>query len=70
METKGVFSAKDRKKHLLIKEQHPELDIRFVFQRSTNALYKGSPTTYGEWCDEHGFKYADTTIPKEWLNHG
>ena len=28
----------DRKKHLLIKEQHPELDIRFVFSRAGNKL--------------------------------
>lgn len=28
IETKGVWDAEDRKKHLLIKEQHPNLDIR------------------------------------------
>ena len=27
IETKGVWDAEDRKKHLLIREQHPELDI-------------------------------------------
>ena len=30
VETKGRFVAADRKKHQLVKEQHPELDIRFV----------------------------------------
>lgn len=32
IETKGLFIASDRAKHLLIKEQHPDLDIRFIFQ--------------------------------------
>ena len=31
IETKGRFVLDDRKKHLLIKKQHPDLDIRFVF---------------------------------------
>ena len=30
IECKGFLKMVDRKKHLLIKEQHPELDIRFV----------------------------------------
>ena len=34
VETKGRFLPDDRKKHLLIREQHPELDIRFVFSNS------------------------------------
>jgi len=28
IETKGIFDNEDRRKHLAIKEQHPELDIR------------------------------------------
>ena len=32
IEAKGLFSASDRKKHKLIKEQNPDVDIRFVFQ--------------------------------------
>lgn len=67
VETKGRFVAADRKKHLLIKQQHPDLDIRFVFQRSQNTISKGSKTTYADWADKHGFKYADKEIPEEWL---
>ena len=33
IETKGFFDAEDRRKHLEIQKQHPELDIRFLFQR-------------------------------------
>lgn len=67
VETKGRFVAADRKKHLLIKQQHPDLDIRFVFQRSQNTINKGSKTTYADWAIKHGFKYADKEIPDEWL---
>ena len=31
IETKGLFTSPDRRKHVQIKKQHPELDIRFVF---------------------------------------
>ena len=31
VETKGIFSASDRRKHVEIQRQHPKLDIRFVF---------------------------------------
>jgi Phage endonuclease I len=39
VETKGAFPVADRHRHLLIKEQHPDLDIRFVFTRSAEPLY-------------------------------
>lgn len=67
IESKGIFEVEDRQKHLLIKHQHPDLDIRFVFTRSASKLYKGSPTTYAKWCETHGFQYADKFPPDEWL---
>lgn len=67
IEGKGIFDSDDRKKHVLIREQHPQLDIRFVFTNSKAKLYKGSPTSYATWCEKNGFKYADKTIPKDWL---
>jgi hypothetical protein len=67
VECKGVFESKDRTKHLLVKDQHPHLDIRFVFSRSSSPLYKGSDTTYAMWCEDHGFKYADKLVPQAWL---
>lgn len=68
VEAKGIFSSADRKKHLLVKEQHPDLDIRFVFSNSRNRLYKGSKSTYADWCNRHGFLFADKEIPIEWLS--
>jgi hypothetical protein len=66
IETKGRFIVSDRQKHLMIKEQHPDLDIRFVFSNPNSKLYKGSKTTYADWCDKHGFKWAKEEIPFEW----
>jgi len=67
VETKGRFVTADRLKHLKIRKQHPELDIRFVFDNSRQKLYKGSKTTYAMWCIKHDFRYYDKTIPDDWL---
>ena len=67
VETKGRFLGSDRTKHLLLKEQHPQLDIRFVFTNPNQKLYKGAKTTYGEWCEKHGFSFSKGSIPDSWL---
>lgn len=67
VETKGMFTNDDRRKHIAIKEQYPDLDLRFVFTNSRAKLYKGSKTTYADWCKKHGFLYADKIIPDDWL---
>lgn len=67
VETKGLFTAEDRRKHLLIKKQHANLEIRFVFESSKRRLSKVSKTTYGDWCTKYGFLYADKEIPESWL---
>lgn len=75
IETKGIWDYDDRYKHLLIKQQHPHLDVRFVFTRSKSRIRKGSKTTYADICNGLGrgpFKgvnwlYADKIIPRDWL---
>lgn len=67
IELKGRFTAVDRKKHLLIQEQRPDLDIRFVFMRAATKLSKASNTTYGMWASKNGFIYADKEIPTCWI---
>ena len=69
IEYKGYFKAADRKKHLLIRKQHPHIDLRFIFQVSTNRLNKKSKTTYADWCDRHNFLWAEGRIPKRWLKY-
>lgn len=68
IESKGRFVVADRQKHLFVKEQHPELDIRFVFSNSKQRISKASTTTYADWCIRYSFKYADKAIPKEWID--
>lgn len=67
IESKGRFLTEDRQKHLLIQKQHPQLDIRFVFSNSRAKISKRSKTTYSDWCEKHGFQYADKVIPDAWL---
>ncbi len=67
IEFKGYFKPSDRTKHKLIKEQNPLIDIRFVFMNANKKLNKTSKTSYGFWCDQHGFKWAENKIPDEWL---
>jgi len=68
IETKGLFTSADRQKMRLVKEQHPEKDIRIIFSNSRSRISKKSKTTYAMWCEKYKFKYADKHIPLEWLN--
>lgn len=75
VETKGIWDYEDRYKHLLIRQQHPELDIRFVFSNSKAKIRKNSKTTYADICNGEGrapfknvkWQFADKLIPTEWL---
>ena len=67
IETKGKFDSEDRRKHVEVKKQHPELDIRFVFSNAKAKLYKGAKSRYCDWCDKNGFKWAHRVIPESWL---
>jgi len=66
IEAKGRFTSQDRTEHRYLQAQHPEIEIRFVFQRD-NKLSKTSDTTYTEWAQKHGFKCAVGKVPEEWL---
>ena len=67
IEAKGRLTQQDRVKMLLVKDQHPLLDIRFVFQRASNVIRKGSKTSYGMWADRYGFPWAQGLIPLKWI---
>jgi len=68
IEAKGLWTVEDRTKHLLVREQHPHLDIRLVFMNAFNKIRKGSNTTYARWCEKKNILYANKTIPKSWLS--
>ena len=68
LETKGMWVVADRAKHILIKKQHPDIDIRFLFSNARSKLYKGSKTTYADYCEKHGFRYAHKHLPQDWID--
>ena len=72
VETKGNFNSADRKKMKLIKQQHPKLDIRFVFSNSKTKIGKKSKTTYAKWCELNDFPYhcvhsTKQIFPTNWI---
>ena len=70
VEAKGHLDKGDRVKMQLIKQQHPDLDIRFVFLRASNKIYRGSKTTYADWANRYGFPWAVGNIPQDWITNG
>ena len=67
VETKGRFLDADRAKHIMVKAQFPDLDIRFVFSNPKAKIRKGSPTTLAMWAERHGFAWAAKLIPASWI---
>ena len=51
----------------MVQQQHPDLDIRFVFSNPLTRISKKSKTTYAMWCEKHGFQYAKGLIPEAWI---
>ena len=57
IETKGRFTAADRRKHLAVREAHPKERIVMLFM-SDNKIHKNNTTRYSDWCMEHNIEYA------------
>ena len=68
LEFKGYFRPENRETALNVRRSNPDLDIRFVFQNPKVKINKKSKTTYADWCDQHGFMWADKFVPKEWID--
>ncbi len=70
IEGKGYLSDhKERYKYVLLKEQHPDLDLRFVFDNPVK-LCGGTKMTHAKWAEKYGFKYCsikDTEQIKQWI---
>ena len=68
LETKGYWDAQDRRKILAVVKDNPDIDLRMVFQAPFNRISKKSKTTYAQWCEKHGIKWAAVhAIPIDWL---
>jgi hypothetical protein len=71
VEVKGRFTLEDRKKHMFLKETHPDLDVRFVFDNPKKKLNKGGKSTYADWCLKNGFQFtslAEVSVVEKWYN--
>lgn len=75
IELKGFFRQDAQRKMKAVKAQHPDLDIRFLFQRASSPVHgakkrkDGSKMTCWEWADRYGFIWAEgEDIPEEWIN--
>jgi hypothetical protein len=68
VESKGRFTARDRKRVLALVSQGDWTQHTFamLFMRD-NTLSKSSKTRYSDWCKEHCIPYAIGAFPKEWL---
>ena len=66
LEVKGRFTSKDRKIAAAMKEQHPDVDVRMVFDKN-DWLNKNHKNRYGDWCDSKGILWCVREIPKDWI---
>ena len=68
LETKGYWDSEDRRKIKAVMRDNPDIDLRMVFQAPFNKISKKSKTTYAQWCEKHGIKWASAhAIPIDWL---
>ena len=68
VETKGRLTVEDRVKLVKVRDQHPEVDLRLVFMYPLNKLTSRSKTRYWEWAEKNGFKWADSFVPRSWVD--
>lgn len=67
VEIKGKFTAENRGRMEAVRKTHPDLDLRFLFQRD-NWLTRKQKTRYSDWATAHGFQWAvGEKVPQEWL---
>lgn len=70
VETKGYLSDhRERYKYVLLKQQYPDMDLRFVFD-NPNKLCGGTKMTHAKWAEKYGFPYCsikDTEQIEAWI---
>ena len=70
IEGKGYLSDhQERHKYVLLKQQYPDLDLRFVFD-NPNKLCGGTKYTHAKWADKYGFKWCgikDVDQIQQWI---
>lgn len=69
IEAKGLGRAFDydsRVKMEMVKQQHPDKDIRIVFM-ADRPLRKGSKYRPSDWATKVGYKFAVNEVPADWF---
>jgi len=70
LEGKGILiDHQERIKYILLKQQYPNLDLRFIFGNPSKRC-GGMKLTHGEWAEKHGFLYCsvkDKEIIQSWI---
>ena len=70
LETKGYLSDyQERHKYVLLKNQYPDLDLRFVFD-NPKKLCGGTKMTHEKWADKYNFKWCgvkDVETIQQWV---
>lgn len=59
IEAKGWLRPEDKTKLLAVKRDHPDKDIRIIFQSKNKKQER--------WAERHKFIYAIGSAPKEWF---
>lgn len=67
IEIKGYLRPDDRAKMKMVKDQHPDMDLRIVFQKD-NKLNAKSNTLYSTWARKLGIPYSVGKVPTEWTH--
>lgn len=64
----GGMDLETRKKMEYVKQQNPNLDIRFVFDKANNKIGTSPKSmTWEQWAEKMGYKYTINIIPIEWF---
>lgn len=67
IETKGRLTPADRAKMVAVKQDNPELDIRFIFGANNKLNNKNKNERYSDWAEKHGFLYSIGPVyPSAW----
>lgn len=72
IELKGYLDQTLRAQFRLIRDQHPGLDLRFIFQQDNVIKYRsGNTERYSQWAKDLGYPYwicKKEFPPKEWFD--
>lgn len=69
LEGKGILADyQERTKYVLLKQQHPDMDLRFVFDDPQKKC-GGMKMTHSEWAIKNSFKFCgikDISVVQSW----